>query len=235
MNKRMLIVGNKFSDFSINDNVIMLKDIEILIKNKKLSDMDIYYELGQGVSEDKIHKLISLSIEYNFRDKLLFEPIKKCRTKHVHKSELKNSLITLPIRIAGNIYESMIYIDDENEIMSDHVTGQHLQGMLFSEASRQMFLAVTEEFYPNNKEEHISFAWKKSDVIFHNYAFPVKTKLIFEISKCSSVKKDRCDFSANISIYQNDKLVCTSIMEYETLPLKLTARREKMMASESVA
>lgn len=56
-----------------------------------------------------------------------------------------------------NIFESHLMLNDRCAEMSDHVTGQHLQGMILIEAARQMTLAVTEMYFiDSNDREKIS-------------------------------------------------------------------------------
>jgi len=234
MYKIMTIVGNSFVDFAKNEMVILYDDVKEIIHKRVPYVENIKYDLGQGVSEHGINQLINDAENSGLRSYLLFNEVKKCQRRHVHKIDARNSMISMPIETDKNTYESNIHIDDENELMSDHITGQHLQGMLLTEACRQMFLAVTEEFFSDNEQEIMSFAWTRGDVVFHDYAFPVSTIIRFYISHIENSKKGRCKYTSNIEIIQKNSVVCTSIMEYETLPHKVTSRRETILASASV-
>jgi hypothetical protein len=56
-------------------------------------------------------------------------------------------MLSLPRRVSESCFEADVLVDDAGEHMSDHVSGQHLPGMVLIEAARQMILAVTEEFF----------------------------------------------------------------------------------------
>ncbi len=234
MYKIKTIVGKGFADFAKNEMVILYDDVNDIIQKKYPHDKNVKYDLGQGVSEHKINQLIRKAEKNGLRDFLLFDEVKKCQRSHVHKVDIRNSMLSVPIEIDKNTYESNIHIDDENELMSDHVTGQHLQGMLLIEACRQMFLAVTEEYFSKNEKEIMSFAWTRGDVEFNDYAFPVSTIIRLYISHMENSKKGRRKYTTNMEVIQKNCLVCTSIMEYETIPKKVTSRRETILAYASV-
>lgn len=235
VSKSITIVGDKFTEFAKNEMVILISDMENLAMKGGLQNSDTYYELGQGVSEKRINNLIKISEAQNARKKLLFDHVVKCSREHVHKESPENSMITVPVSVSGNIFESSMYIDDNNELMCDHLTGQHLQGMLLTEASRQMFLAVTEEYFPHESGEIMSFAWKRGDVHFLNYTFPISTKIIFTILNMDTNKKTRQAYSSKIDFIQKGVITCTALMEYEVLGIKVTKRRETLLAAASVA
>ena len=65
--------------------------------------------------------------------------------------------------------------------MSDHQTGEHVQGAVLIEAARQMFMAcaTTYELSPeaSAKIGDMQFALNEMRVVFHNFVFPIETRI----------------------------------------------------------
>ncbi|ETS33145.1 A-factor biosynthesis repeat protein [Photorhabdus khanii NC19] len=60
-------------------------------------------------------------------------------------------MIGVAEKVNKNLFSLPLLIDERCELMADHQTGQHIQGMILIEACRQTFIAVTEEFYMSDK------------------------------------------------------------------------------------
>ncbi|MBD2810814.1 hypothetical protein ID853_07945 [Xenorhabdus sp. Vera] len=68
------------------------------------------------------------------------------KTRITHKHKRKNVLISKTIKTGDTSYQCHLLIDDDCAEMADHVTGQHIQGMVLLEACRQMINSVSERF-----------------------------------------------------------------------------------------
>lgn len=67
-------------------------------------------------------------------------------TRNTHKNKAENVLISEVSQIDVASYQCHLLIDDGCAEMADHVTGQHVQGMVLLEACRQMVNSVSERF-----------------------------------------------------------------------------------------
>ena len=129
-------------------------------------------------------------------------------------------------------------IDDRNEIMSDHITGLHLQGMLLIEATRQMFIAVGETQYAHlgvPKGGYVIF--NRLDTRFEQFSFPIPTLIQQKITKVEQPRHDRTSFSASIEIFQDQGRVAETYVEYsifESNSLKPKEERLALIALEAV-
>lgn len=114
--------------------------------------------------------------------------------------------------------------------MVDHdVSGYHVQGMVFIEAARQAFLAVTECFLlpPENR---YYFVINKLDTTYHRFAFPLPTDITLDIVEADTSRADRYSAKVVICFYQNGECVAESRAEYTAILEEKLLGKEKAMA-----
>ncbi len=145
-------------------------------------------------------------------------------------------LISSPRRIEENVFEADMLVDDRNEILSDHLTGCHLQGMLLIEATRQMFIAVGETQYeylgvPQNGYVVFDRIMTK----FEQFAFPIPTRIRQTVSEAEKVKEDRVKFSATIEIFQAQGCVAISGVSYTIFDAASLGPKEKKLAAKATS
>ncbi|MNP31136.1 A-factor biosynthesis hotdog domain protein [compost metagenome] len=86
----------------------------------------------------------------------------------------ENVLISIPERTDDGIYTASLLLHAQNELLLDHLTGQHVQGMVLLEACRQMLLAVTERFHLDEYEPPKRyFVLNEMNVRYTAFAFPL--------------------------------------------------------------
>jgi len=51
---------------------------------------------------------------------------------HTHKHQLQNAIISHPLRLNDTLFDVALMVDDRSELMGDHATSQHIQGMALS-------------------------------------------------------------------------------------------------------
>src|SRR5439155_12080056 len=116
-----------------------------------------------------------------------------------HKHLPSNTLISHPYESdIADVYEASLLVDDACADMSDHVTGQHLQGMIFIEAARQMFLAVSECYHLRDQSDKtFYFVINSFNVSFHAFAFPVRTQIRYHVLRKEIRKQGTLSSDAN--------------------------------------
>jgi len=234
MEDKVLIVGDRFYEFARNDGVITISELEDWMESKKSDFKNYVYELGQGLSDNRIKHLLETAEKYNCRDLFKFNNLNKCGIKQVHKRRPENSMLSVPVRITENTYEADLHIDDASELMIDHVSGQHVQGMVLIEAARQAILAITEEFYSEDITGAVSFVWEGINVEYKAYAFPIKTQILLSVDSLKKMRKTRFGMTVTVNFVQNDTVVFTAVSSHEVYEKKVTKVRELKLASLSV-
>lgn len=131
------MVSDSFDSFAANDDVVSYSELIRMIEARALAARKIV--IGQGMDEgrrrtikralvatglDEAIKLID--INSNPVDRLL-----------VHKYKPENVCIDEPREVGEGRFTSCLVLDDRCAEISDHTTGQHIQGAVLIEASRQ--------------------------------------------------------------------------------------------------
>jgi len=148
--------------------------------------MHRYFHVGQGISRSRLEIMIELLKKQGidpYTVLLGHETIfNKASKEIVHKHKIENVLISTPVRIEKNRFKSDLVIDEECAEMSDHITGQHLQGMLLIEAARQMMTATYEtHILPEVQQQNMNFILNSIRSNFKNFVFPLPVSLELEI------------------------------------------------------
>lgn len=173
-NQIINVVGEKFRDFSYFPGVITCSELinEWSNNNETFSRQFVF---GQGVTEADLNSVKAIVRNSNSRcieiEEKITDRADRCL---VHKHKPKNVLITTPEKINENEFKSSLIIDEDCELLDDHIAGLHVQGLVFVEAARQMHMAVTEmydltEYYRGR----ICYALDKIEVQYHTFLFPM--------------------------------------------------------------
>lgn len=228
--KTVSIVGDKFAEFAKQGSAFTASAVEAMLENGP-PELDLLrFELGQGVAFGRALELLTRAERVGRRAQFLFEPFDKCGTKHVHKLRPENSMIEVPRRVSRDTYESRMHIDDRCEILSDHITGKHLPGMVLIEAARQMCLAVTEEFYGERFPRGLAFLWNSFSIEFQAYAFPLRMRVEYQVCQDASKGGRGTSFDTEIRFFQRDALIACAKMGVDVRDRAATERIEASLA-----
>lgn len=106
--------------------------------------------------------------------------------------------------------------DDENELLQDHITGLHVQGMLMVEACRQMFVSVAMDYFSKHVfAENRYGAINRMDTKFESYVFPIPAVLRYTRTELiEDPERDCISFSADIEVFQAGRRVLLMQMKH---------------------
>ena len=240
MNKKtkLYALGDKFLNSLMADNIISLSKLEEMVKSHQKinqTNYDIYF--GQGVNLVKVFSLLNfvkktgLSRKYNFIIDKKFTKVDKLLT---HKHKIENVMISEPCLIDIDTYESDLFIDDRCSEMSDHVTGQHIQGMVLIEAARQMTIAVSEKFIIEaTRRDKLNFVTNSLEARFNHFIFPFEVKITCKINKIRGFK-DNKNFDLTVNFVQNNIIAAEfryifSSFFYEVLEERQNEQAKKLI------
>lgn len=231
--KNICVIGDRFNNFLVNPNLISISELENMVANNcQCDNLNYTIYLGQGNNLNRIENLLKyirikkLENKYKFLFKEIPQKANKLLT---HKHKMENILISEPMIVDNEGYSAYLLIDDRCSEMNDHITDQHIQGMVLIEAARQMTTAVTEKFYvEKSKQGKLSFVVKNMEVNFNNFIFPLEAKIICKINKIRGFG-DSKNFDISVSFIQNDSVE----MEFRCVFLLFSAgylrpKQEKM-------
>lgn len=227
-NKVQLIIGDKFSSFAKVSGALTRVDAVQALLSRSLTTPVV---LGQGLSDDDQKLLTLLSEAHGLEVVPLTSGRSRADRSITHKHIPANSLITTPVAVEDQILEADILIDDKNEIMSDHLTGCHVQGMVLIEAIRQMFVAAA-QLHEATKASVCDAAVviQKIDISFENFAFPIATIIRHKTLAVDTTQKDRIAFKALLEIAQNGKRCVVAEVDYLVLEASAFEPRETLKA-----
>lgn len=233
--ERIFLVGNKFKQFAENPHVMAVSELEAILDGDLLHERSLQFQLGQGVSEKHIERLLAktATLKKSWLTDFI-QPLKASR-KHVHKHQQQNAMISLPRRLSHTTFEVDVLLDERCAEMSDHVTGQHIQGMVLTEAARQTFLAVSEEFYLKEQPGSSYFVIHNMDVEYLRFVFPLPISILYEVHNHSvSARSGAQRFEVCMSLIQGQQTCCVIKTKFSTYPDAVIAEKEAELAKSAI-
>lgn len=238
MDKSIFVVGNVFKDFCVNKNVLVISELIKMIAEGRLDSLPIGVKLvaGQGLREAEIQQVIEsgkdifASIGVDMQS--FYNYPARASGVQTHKRHLHNSIISSPTRVSDDCFRSTLLLNEHCELMGDHQTGQHIQGMLLVEGARQMFLAVTEDFFigPQDHSRYY-FVINGLEVVYKAFVFPVTIELHYKIVESDISRRDRQSFSVIISVLQGDQIAAEISFKFTAFLADKIEKKEKQQAA----
>jgi hypothetical protein len=241
--KSILVVGDKFERFSADkDNVMTVSELTQRAWQDGLPrECDIW--LGQGIEHDRLFGVLGALEKRNPRDSIrvanlqhMLDQADPMHQASVHKARRENVLITRPQKTGDQTFEAWLSLQDSGELLGDHVTGQHVQGMLLIEAARQMMLAVSELYLlGRNADTRFYFVLNSVNTDYLQFAFPIPTRILHEIVSLPSDTSKQLKATSRTSFYQNDVLTACVEIVYSAYPEARISDKEAKLANEAYA
>ncbi|WP_020207659.1 AfsA-related hotdog domain-containing protein [Gilvimarinus chinensis] len=235
MNSRiLLVVGDKFSSYAKGKDAITISQLRSLLTlPEQLIPTTGRIKLipGQGLGDECIQELLTLASDlgrHEIYDFSLWQKIPQRAPKQLsHKHHPENTLISTPTHISEDIYELYLLIDENGELMQDHQSGQHVQGMLLIEAVRQATVAITEMYYLQSATQQYAFVLNNMSVKYNNFSFPVPAKILCRITNKVVEMPKRLSFTIEADVIQCD--TCVSNLTFEIAAMN----KERIYKQES--
>ncbi len=230
-----IIVGDKFNKIADDENIIIAKNFIKNINEGAYSFQNDIVFLGQGIKKSDLNTMVEFFVANNIGYSTCMGANKKENKRFVHKLKAKNVVITKPNAINAVNFSSMLCFSDNCEILNDHVTGLHLQGVLIVEAARQMMLSVVENFFLKDKERfNKRFTILNISSNFNQFLFPFSVEIVANIkilssNKNKSIAEIYCDF------IQNECVCATVIIKFYTHNEEFIMEREDMLAKKVIS
>jgi A-factor biosynthesis hotdog domain len=227
------VVGDRFEGFSDNSRVTTVRQFCKLAEVGGVT-AGTRVILGQGVSRTSKQQIRScltasgLEASVNLVD----HSSPKADRYLCHKHRPENSLVSIPRRVDETQFEMDLVIDDGCADLSDHVTGQHLQGMLLMEAARQAFLAVSEAYYGEGLSRY--FVVNTMNVEYLNFAFPLPTLIRYDVDALERSRHGTLRFESTVTFVQCAREICRVQVVFSVYGTEYLERREALAAADSL-
>lgn len=161
---------------------------------------------GQGVTDYELEYL-SAALAARTSGELTIEPsaVERVSRGIAHKHRETNVLLADLERVDASTFAAGLRLHAENELLQDHQTGQHVQGIVLIEALRQMFIAVFEAAHGlHMAERNLFVVWDSLDIRFTSFLFPLPARLTCRIAEEDLSDPERMSFRTAMEITQND-------------------------------
>ncbi|NIE82517.1 MULTISPECIES: AfsA-related hotdog domain-containing protein [unclassified Burkholderia] len=235
----ILIVGQRFTGIGTPDHVFGLYDFISHLKHGQYDSLQARHHLyfGQGInSYDKLY------IADEIKRRALSERIaipermpRKAARAHVHKHLEKNILLADLESSEPNRLRARLSIDNDNELMQDHMTGWHLSGMVMLEAMRQMVIAAAERHEAisvlGDRHSFVLLNWTSS---FDNFLFPLDAEVDSVLHLNPASKARRLEFRVDVRIIQIGQPVAKGTLEFAVITRDALDSLEERHARKSV-
>lgn len=236
MVREVIVVGDKFHEFVIGKDVVTTSQLDLMtqLPANIIDEMREFFP-GQGIRDDFLQKIFeNQEKNKHHNNKINLNGLKQFlnieRNTHSHQHIDSNILIGRCSQLAENRFSLPLLIDERCQLMADHQTGQHVQGMILVEACRQTFIAVTEEFYMEENNNHSYYVINNMNIDFCNFLFPLPATIHYQLLEQDSNER-RVRFKANINILQN-KVQCSSMsVNFTVYPSEFISAKESELAS----
>ncbi|HEV2635150.1 MAG TPA: AfsA-related hotdog domain-containing protein [Actinocrinis sp.] len=235
---RVAVVGDCFATFAAEGRAATISGLTTVLREGGFDDLaePVRVEIGQGVDDISLAEAVAAIEQRGLPDRLLLRcddlptPVE---TRVVHKRNPRNVLLAGFERTGVDEFEAALRISPDNELLLDHMTGLHIQGMVLIEAARQMFLAVCELHYTRRWPEHdYAFLLTSVNTAFHSIVFPLPARLRLTAHRAETDDAKRLHFVVETQIWQNGKPASTTVVECAS-PTAQRARRVEARAASS--
>lgn len=237
LEQKICVVGDKFENFAGNENIITISNLEDILSKDNLANNKYELAVGQGVNQEKLLKLIDMIEGKKLNNNIAINRNKrKSSTFLTHKRKSENIMISDPTHdMKTHIYEAYLMVDDDCAEMSDHMSGQHIQGMMLIEAARQMVIAVTEKFFiPEHKKGKMTFVTHHTNSIFHTFVFPTEIKIQYQIKKIKPGVNGNLTAEVLIDFVQDNVIATQVDFKFSVLDAGFMKEKEAEMAVECI-
>ena len=236
----VLVVGDKFMQFAAGKEAITVSQLCGLLSLPAGIAMDrgrLTAVPGQGLGDDDVTRVLAATSSHGDRFDLSLwrDRPRRASARLSHKRRPENTLISDPRRLADNLFELDLLIDEDCELMADHQTGQHVQGMVLMEAARQTFLAVTEAFFLPQDGGRFYFVINKFGAEYRRFAFPLDATILYRIKDMNVENPLRQSFAAEIDVVQCGVKSASFVAEFTAFEDARISAKEDALARDALA
>ncbi|MDP9525301.1 AfsA-related hotdog domain-containing protein [Pseudomonas protegens] len=237
-----VVVASQFEQFAQQDNVITYDELLEGLRLGSAGSSLIGKKLiaGQGLSsldmEEAYQTALKLGLSEEFEHWYVWMNSPPAGQQLSHKRKIENVLITVPEQREDGTFVANLLLPAGNELMLDHLTGQHVQGMVLTEACRQMFLAVTERFCLEHYEpKNRYFVINEMNLRYLAFAFPLPAEIRYRVIEQKQKGAGRVYIHAQLEVWQSDQPVSAMEVKFVVMDANVLVQREARLASDAIA
>lgn len=195
--------------------------------------------LGQGLDEAAVARAGAAVERRGLARRLLLDPRDlpaPIEARAVHKHDARNVLLADFEYRGADVFEASLRLHNDNELVLDHQSTLHLQGMVLIEAARQMFLAVCElEYLSAWPDRQFAFLLTRVDTRFERPVFPLPVRIRLTAHRAEIEDANRMRFHVETRFVQSGREAATCTVAAVVRPLGPSRQIEFRGAETAIA
>lgn len=232
------LVGDRFSEFATHPGVQTIGRFIETVRSGTLLDGPARLLPGQGVTETEWSQVVDELASANLLDRVAASatPLTPVPNLLVHKAHEANVLLANLREVSAGRFASDLRLHADNELLNDHITGQHVPGMVIIEAARQMMMAVSNAYYlPMLTDADHGYVLNSIECRFDRYVFPLSAVVELTMDSAEETRPKRMKFEASVTIRQAGMVAATCSAKYFAYENAALARYEHALADRATA
>ncbi|UOX91240.1 A-factor biosynthesis protein AfsA [Amycolatopsis sp. FBCC-B4732] len=221
----VVVVADRFARFARGERVLTVSGLLALLAaddtDPEPASCHWVVHLGQGIDATD-HDLLEAAREKSgvtvtFADPRAFRRVPE-RSVLVHKDRSENVLLAGVHSPSAGHCQAELRIHRDNELILDHHTGEHVQGIVIVEAMRQICIAQFETaIRPGLATPAYAGVWKRIDLSFQDFLFPLPATVESLIEESDLGRESNLKFRATTAVRQQGRTVATANIEYSMI------------------
>jgi hypothetical protein len=240
MSTHLMVVADRFTGFAFADQAQTVSGLASEISAGAFDQHpgEILLHEGQGVGDFERAYVQAAIDRRKLTDRIRFahEAVTPVGRDVVHKHGEHNVLLADLRRTGDDSYVAGIRVHGDNELLLDHQTGEHVQGMVTVEAARQLFLGVFEVGYRHRWPlGNFYIVWNSVRLNFASFLFPLPAEIRCTVRELSVDKPERqLDFELELELRQGGKPVASGEVGFSAFPLSKIHAVERRKAQKAL-
>lgn len=229
--RHVVVVADRFAQFGRLEHVLTMTELRALLSADPAGGEWVVH-WGQGIRPEDRELLDDAGPLVRIADgETLPSPVTPAM---VHKQRPENVLLAGVRNVSETHCSAELRIHRDNELILDHHTGQHVQGMVIIEAMRQICIAQFETGYrPRLEPGGYAGLWKRLNLSFDAFLFPVRATVEAEIADADLSRETSLRFLTTATVRQHGQVVASAEIEYSMIKQDRIDTIERSKAGEA--
>ncbi|MFE2954821.1 AfsA-related hotdog domain-containing protein [Nocardia tengchongensis] len=235
----VLLVADRFRGIAADDRAFTVSGLVAALRGGRWRDAEgpLRVRLGQGVTRHDLDYVEHVAIVHAPAGLRIDGAVAEPAPRHqVHKYQHSNVLLAGLVRESETAFRADLRIHGDNELLLDHQTGEHVQGIVIVEAVRQLFLGAFELEYGRRwPEQHFYIVWNSIELEFKSFLFPLPATLNATLTPIAIDDPAKLEFTIEVEVRQLGRAVATTRIGYAALPNERITQIERHKAAKAIA
>jgi hypothetical protein len=228
-----IVVGDRVKQQFPQTQMIAISEVDEIIDGWVERSGTLTLHVGQGITYSHLERLYEAA-KKNGNVKMVPPEISVKATRSLtHKHVPSNIVITPPLSRGDGTYVAQLIFDDDCADVSDHLTGQHIPGMLVAESARQMMIAVTEKFFVAEQvRSGVRFITDRMEIDYLAFLLPVPVEILYIPLSVRRAGENNLKLSCEIDFRQAGKSCVRACFNYSVINRHYLDSKEKELVDQ---